>query len=259
MIYGWDHPATARRYEQFCDKHDRYRRANEQLIAHAKIEPGQRVVDFAAGTGRTAELALAAGARVVCWEPAEAMRAAGARRAPQAEWRDSPPERTFERVLCGAAAWQWQPFASFAALAASRLRPGGALAFNMPSLYAGAPDEPGGGADPLLLELPGRLARGAEARIPRSEVAASEAPARSKASIEDDLAAAGFDTESWSFRLRITQECLCDWYAIPVLTDALLGELTLEERDARLEQARGAVDLRSWKWEGWMGWTAWKR
>jgi hypothetical protein len=211
------------------------------------------VLDVAAGTGRTAELVVAAVARVICWEPAAAMREAGQRRVPAAEWLDSPPEDAYDRVLCGAAAWQWQPFAGFAQFAAGRLPSGGAVAFNIPSLYLGIPDEPGGGPDPLLLELAGRLARGA---VPR---AAPLQEALSADRIEADLAAAGLEPESWQFRIRISQECLCDWYRIPVLTDALLGELDADERDARVEQALAHLAMDSWKWEGWMGWTAWKR
>src|SRR5207247_2586293 len=118
-----------------------YREANEALVAQSVLASGQRVLDLAAGTGRTAEAALpwlGAAGQVVGVEPAAAMRLAG-----QARLRDRrlawtarrPGEPAgFDRVLCGAAVWQLQPLAeTFRALAAL-LRPGGALAFNLPSL-----------------------------------------------------------------------------------------------------------------------------
>ena len=54
---GWDDPQAPIYYEAFCRKHSRYGRANAALIAHARMEPGMRVLDLAAGTGRTAEAA----------------------------------------------------------------------------------------------------------------------------------------------------------------------------------------------------------
>jgi hypothetical protein len=175
------------------------------------------------------------------------------RRASGAEWPTALPENLFDRVLCGAAAWQWQPFADFAALAAARLREGGALVFNMPSLYLGIPDEPGGGADPLLLEFLSRLAQGAVPKAPPAVAALSPA------SIDAALTDAGLEPHRWMFRVAITEACLADWRRIPVLTDALLAGLDLAARDERIDRAVRETDSGSWKWEGWMGWTAWKR
>jgi SAM-dependent methyltransferase len=253
MIYGWDHPETARRYEQFCARHERYQIANQQLVEHAEIAAGLDVLDIAAGTGRTAELAVAGGARVVCWEPAEAMRNLGKSRVPQADWRDRPPEGLFDRVLCGAAAWQWQPFRELVHFAGGMVRKGGALIFNIPSLYLGIADEPGGGKDPHLLELANRLARGA---VPD---AAPTAQPLDLDMVEATLTDAGFELSRWMFRVRLTQACLSDWRRIPVITDALLGALDAAERDARIDEACQALNDDSWKWEGWTGWTAWKR
>ena len=251
MTYGWDHPSTAERYERFCERHERYRAANRELVKRARIEPGMRLLDLGAGTGRTAEACMAMGVEVVCWEPAAAMRAAGARRVPLAAWVEAMPAGRFDRVVCGAAAWQWQPFPSFVSAAAERLEPGGALAFNMPSLYLGIPDEPGGGADPMLWRLPARLARGEAPRGEAAERLSIEA-------VEEALDRAALRHERWSFEVAMTLDCQCDWYCIPVLTDALLGDLDIGERDARIDEARAGMDPASWKREGWLGWTAWK-
>jgi SAM-dependent methyltransferase len=253
MKYGWDHAATAERYEQFCSRQARYREANAHLIEHAALEAGQSVLDAASGTGRTAEAAVAAGARVACYEPAAAMRRVGIGRLPDAQWLEGWPEGIFDHVLCGAAVWQLLPLEDCFERVYGLLRPQGSFVFNIPGLYLGVPDEPGGGSDPLLLEFASRLAEGA---VPDA-AAVERLP--DPAGIEVLLAAAGLVPERWQFRVRITQASLRDWMKIPVLTDALLGEWDLAERDRRVEQAWRNVDPESWKWETWMGWTAWKR
>jgi len=253
MKYGWDHPATAERYEQFCGRHARYREANEHLIARAAVERSQSILDIASGTGRTAEGALSAGASVVCCEPSTAMRCIGMRRLPDAEWLQSWPRRMFDRILCGAGVWQLLPLGDSFERLCGLLRPGGAFVFNIPGLHLRVPDEPGGGSDPLLFEFASQLAAGS---VP---VAAPVEPLPDPSGIEAMLSAAGFDPEPWRFRIRITQASLRDWMKIPVLTDALLGELDLEARDRRIEEAWRKVDPESWKWETWLGWTAWKR
>lgn len=255
MSIGWNHPETARYYELFCRRHPRYRAANEALAAHAEIPRNCRVLDLAAGTGRTAEAALrylGRGGRVTCLEPAEAMRAAGSRRLldHRVGWVTEWPETRFERVLCGAAIWQMSPLEDTFRRVAGRLTAGGLFAFNIPSLYLGRPDAPGGGRDPYLLELPGLLAAG---RVP----AAEPQPLRGAQHVEAALAAAGFRAERWYVRQPFTQRAFRDWLKIPVLTDALLPELDAADRARRVELAYRRVDPLSWRWEAWYGWTAW--
>src|SRR5688572_10330464 len=91
---GWDDPETPAYYEAFCRGHSRYRRANAALISHARIQSPMRVLDLAAGTGRTAEAALerlGEDGRVICVEPSVAMRAEGMRRVTdrRVHWRAS--------------------------------------------------------------------------------------------------------------------------------------------------------------------------
>ena len=87
----WDQAATADAYEAFCGRHARYREANQSLAAHAALEPGQRVLDVGAGTGRTADAllpTLGPTGTLTCFEPALAMRLAGAERLrdPRVSW-----------------------------------------------------------------------------------------------------------------------------------------------------------------------------
>src|SRR5213592_4449287 len=144
---GWDDPETAAYYEAFCRSHSRYIRANAALIAQSQIAPGLRVLDLAAGTGRTAEAALDAlgeDGRVVCVEPFAGMRAAGMQRVTdrRVEWSAILPgtRESFARILCGAAMWQLHPLPATFATLASLLQPGGALCFNIPALYLQEPD-----------------------------------------------------------------------------------------------------------------------
>src|SRR5438477_175088 len=106
---GWDNADTASAYERFCRRHDRYRKANAALVAHAALAPGQRVLDVGAGTGRTADVVLHAigdAGTVLCVEPARAMRAVGQSRVrdPRVRWTDAIPAESpasFDRMLCG--------------------------------------------------------------------------------------------------------------------------------------------------------------
>src|SRR5438876_6812069 len=80
--YDWDHPDTARFYEEFCRRHTRYQEANRALVDAAGIQPGMKILDVGAGTGRTAESALPYlyDGQILCVEPAEAMRQVGQER-----------------------------------------------------------------------------------------------------------------------------------------------------------------------------------
>lgn len=262
-LYDWDDPWTAYFYEQFCRNHHRYQLANEALIRYAALAPGQRVLDFAAGTGRTAETALplvGEDGHILCLEPAAAMRARGRARLvdPRVQWAKScPAEWLFDRILCGAAIWQVDSLEETIAWLTARLSPGGALSFNIPALYLGRPDEPGGGSDPLLLELPVLLSNGSQPGQTDPDPAVMSAPL-DEASIAQFLQAAGLRPESWSFRLRLTQETYRDWLKIPVLTNRLLPGLSPPERARRIEAAYRQCSQDSWRWEGWCGWTAWK-
>ena len=263
---GWDSPETAVYYESFCRAHSRYERANAELIAHAAIEPWMRVLDVGAGTGRTAEAALERlgdDGRVVCAEPAAAMRAEGIRRIadPRVAWIESLTEARgpFDRILCGAAIWQLKPLPETIRALANLLAPAGALCFNIPALYLLEPDEPGGGSDPSLLSLPALLWTIAGGARDFSTSEPSTPLKMTRRSIGRWLRNAGLRGRSWEFRLRLTQEEYAAWLKIPTMTTRLLAQCATEERSHWIDAALGQVDRSSWKWEAWRGWTAWKR
>lgn len=75
------HPAAAAGFERATDAYERGRpdypsAAVGHLVKHLKIEPGRRVVDLAAGTGKLTRVLVTTGAEVVAVEPVSAMRAA---------------------------------------------------------------------------------------------------------------------------------------------------------------------------------------
>lgn len=261
LVYGWDDPLTVHFFEAFNRRHNRYQEANRALAEQARLEAGQAVLDFAAGTGRTAEVVLpqiGPGGRVLCVEPARAMREAGQARLEdrRVSWADRlPPDGRYQRVLCGAAIWAIPDLAGTISLLARYLPAGGALCFNIPGQYLGLADEPGGGEDPLLLRLTSLL----------NELAPAEAMAwpslpdpPSVEKIEGYLRSEGLSARRFSFRYRLTQPEYRDWYKIPVLTNRLLGDLDAQERAARIDQVYERCDQESWRWEQWLGWTAWR-
>lgn len=255
---GWDDPATARYYAAFCRRHARYRIANAALAAHAGLENGQRVLDVAAGIGGTASAALSylrPDARLVLVEPSAPMRARGEKRLrdPRVTWVERMPEppQRFDRILCGAAAWLLLPLQATFERWRALLEPGGSICFDMPAMYVGEPDEPGGGRDPLLLELPAVLAREG-----RAVLAHAQAPVPGAATITSYLHESGFAVERFGFRVRFTQRAYRDWLKIPVLTEFLLHGLDADERARRIDTAFAACDAKAWRWERWTGWKA---
>jgi SAM-dependent methyltransferase len=264
-MIGWDHPATAERYERFCRRYARYRRANDVLVREAAIVPGLRVLDFGAGSGRTASAALrrlGCDGTIVCVEPAAAMRAVGRGRLQDSRvtWRADLPDAptTFDRLLAGAVIWQLDSLDEWIPRLASLVRPGGALVFDVPALYLGEPDEPGGGRDPLLLELITRLVSEHGASRASAQAARGASWRHRAEDVEAALCRAGLRYRTWEFRYRLTQSAYARWLSIPVTTEGLFAGVDVAERDQRIERALAAVDVRSFKWERWRGWTAWK-
>jgi SAM-dependent methyltransferase len=237
---GWDDARTALAYERFCRGHRRYRIANDALVAHAALAPGQRVLDVGAGTGRTAESVLphiGESGTIVCVEPARAMREAAATRLRDRRitWTSRLSEGSvlrFDRVMCGAAIWQLLPLESTFRRLAPVIAPGGSLVFNIPAQYLLEPDRPGGGRDPLLLELP--------------------------ALVERPTFMAGRNEIVDGNRSIALPHGVEDWLKIPPVSEGLFGGLAPDERERRLDVAYTRADHGSWRWERWFGWTAWR-
>lgn len=262
---GWDNVATARMYEQFCRRHRRYRIANDALAAHASLEMGMRVLDVAAGTGRTAQALLSElgeNGHVLCVEPAAAMRTAGERRVRDARvtWTDHLPDHSaqFDRIVCGAAIWQLLPLDGTIERLAAMLSGDGALVFNVPAQYLREVDRPGGGRDPLLLELPALIERSPAVPAQQTTTVQNAWLATTAGQIEHLLIANSLRVQRWSFDVRLTQAAYRDWLKIPPTSEGMLAGLPIDERVRRINRAYTYTDARSWRWEHWLGWTAWK-
>jgi len=262
---GWDDPATAARYRHFEQRHGRYRHANSALARHAALRPGLKVLDLAAGTGGTTLAllpSLGPQGEVHCVEPAAEMARAGRLRLGddgRVRWLTTldAADTDYDRIVCGAAMWQWHALPPLLLDLAARLKPGGALVFNVPAAYLGQPDLPGGGRDPLLTGLHAALLQ----RHPPDCLAApgmEPAPMRTATDIESGLQAAGLRPLAWQHRQRLTQAAWCAWMKLPVLTDAFWPGLNAAERDRRIDEAAATLDPGSWRPERWLGWTAWK-
>jgi SAM-dependent methyltransferase len=256
-MIGWDHPKTADYYEEFCAHHDRYEEAGRDLVGRAELVAGLHVLDLGAGTGRTAELvlpALGGSGSILCIEPALAMRSRGEARMQDRRvlWTSFLPtgEERFDRIVCSAAIWQMAPLEATFSQLRGLLRTGGILCFNIPSLYLGEPDEPGGGKDPYLLELMRLLGRNRVSQAPIQD------PLPDAQGMERLLAQAGFCAQRWTRRARLTQEAYRDWLKIPVITDWLLSDLDPDQRAALIERTYDKADPNAWRWENWTGWVA---
>lgn len=268
-MIGWNHPATADQYERFCRRYSRYQRANDALVWEAEITPGLRLLDFGAGSGRTASAALkrlGPNGTVVCVEPAAAMRSVGQRRLRDSRvtWRADLPHGlgqggAFDRVLAGAMIWQLDAVDDGICQLAALLRPGGSLAFNIPSLYLGEPDDVGGGSDPWLHDLITWLVTNNAAGRACAEPPRASGWRHRREDVEAALHQAGLRYRTWEFRHRLTQVAYARWLSIPVVADGLFAGVDAAERERRIERALAAVDRHSFKWERWRGWTAWKR
>ena len=228
-------------------------------MSHAALKPGLRVLDVAAGGGGTTRAALGRlgrRGRVVCFEPAAAMRTLGRKslRDPRVQWTKDWPDKpaSFDRILCGAAIWQMKSLEPVFGRCLDLLRPGGALAFDVPSVYLGEPDEPGGGGDPHLSGIPALLASG------RVNDAVPTTTPLDAVRIEDLLRSAGFRADRWTFILRINQRAYRDWLKIPPATDGILIGHSARKRAIAIDDAFQRVDPEAWRHERWTGWTAWK-
>jgi SAM-dependent methyltransferase len=256
-MIGWDHPKTADYYEEFCARHDRYDEAGRDLVRHAELVAGFRVLDLGAGTGRTAELilpTLGGSGSILCVEPALAMKSRGEARLQdcQVQWVPSLPtgEVRFDRIVCSAAIWHMAPFDATFSRLRGLLRTGGIFCFNIPGLYLGEPDEPGEGKAPDLIGLTRLLGEHRVSQAPTKE------PLPDAQGMERLLAKAGFWTQRWTRKARLTQEAYRDWLKIPVITDWLLGDLDPDGRAVLIEREYRKVDPDSWRWENWTGWVA---
>lgn len=143
--YGRDVSVDERRRLSFgsvAEQYDRHRptypaEVVAAVLEYSRAQPGDRILDVGAGTGRATLLFAERGYELTAIEPDSEMAAVASRRAASAGQtiellnadfeHASVPEHGFQ-VLISATAWHWITPAKRNALAARVLRPGGALA-----------------------------------------------------------------------------------------------------------------------------------
>ncbi len=249
---AWDHPSVLDAWKRFEARHDRYHLANASLASEAELEPSMSVLDVGAGTGGTTAALLphlGPRAQVLCLEPAGAMREAGLQD-PRVVWTDTWPERSFDRVVCGAAVWLLGPLEQGLARLASHVAPGGALVFDIPAAYLGQPDPPGPQNDAWLTELPSRLVQG------RAHAPTTRATLPGPQEVEDLLRAAGLAPRRWQVQTTWSNRALADWYRLPPVGLAMRPDLDAESLHEAVAQALSGLDPADHRPEPWLGWTA---
>lgn len=248
----WNHPVTAERYRLFTERHDRYQIAARALVRAARVAPGHRVLDIAAGIGCTALACLEQlgdGDVVTAVEASDAMRQMGEvrTRGRAVDWCAAPPEgQQFDRVICGAAIWALGPVSEVIGGMSDQVAREGALAVSLPAAYLGEADAPGGGTDPWLTALTAALAE-----LDLGNPPGTVPPPLSEKSLTQAFLDHGFTPSRSSTRLRLTQEAYRDWLALPPVNDTLLGKVPPEDRPAILARWAESLDLSSWRWESW--------
>ena len=252
----WDSARAAELYDEFNRRHDRYSAASAYLVEQSPLANAAHVLDFGAGTGVTAQAALVtlrSDARLVCFEPAEAMRAVGRANVQDSrvQWvSELSDTEQFDCVLCSATIWQIEPLEDALDQLVSRVAPGGAMSFNIPAAYLGEADEPGEGTDPYLVELISELVDPNR----RSAQAAMDLPQPEEV---DCLLQSRFaSVRRWSQPTRLQQATFRDWMKLPIINEPFFEGVPIEERARRVDAAFERCDAQSWRWETWLGWTA---
>lgn len=252
----WDSELAAQLYDNYNRRHDRYRAASAFLVEQSPLATSARVLDFGAGTGVTALAALAAmrsDGRMVCFEPAAAMRRVGETNVmdQRVRWVSTlDSSERFDCVLCSATIWQIEPFEDAIDQLANHVAPGGTLSFNIPGAYLGRPDEPGEGKDPYLVGLiselvdPGRRSSEKSMDLPD--------PDRVETLLEDRFE----NVRRWSQPTRLQQASFCDWMKLPIINQPFFDGVPFEDRVRKVDAAFERCDAQSWRWETWLGWTA---
>lgn len=275
----WCHPATPLIYATFSASPEeggspdsRYGRANRELVRHAAIHRGMHILDVGAGLGGTARACLedlGPRGQVSCVEPSPAMRKLGREllHNRQVQWRSELPEAhpVFDRITCGSALWQLHPLIGALGELSARLRPGGALAFTIPSAVLGEEDPHGGDDDPWFASLVEELVRAGQSGVPDRHSPFRDA-LPGPAGLEELLCEVGLKPDRWRFRYRLSRSEYASWLKLPPVNHGLLGGVSPEAAVSEVDRALASVESRDgrtgadepWRWEGWLGWTAWK-
>jgi len=252
----WHLEQTAAAYVAFTRRHRRYQLVSSALVDTLDLRTAREVVDVGAGTGLTVSSLLehlGTGTRVVAVEPSAAMRCAADVDDKRVRWATSWPDHLVDVVTCSAAWWLLpSPIAALTTWA-SQLRPGGQLAFSVPSLFVGLPDGDDDDDDGGLHELVSCFL------ATRSLAPAATRPPPAANDVETHLRQLGLQSTrhdvavAWSFDMQ------ADWLRLPPVGLAMRPDLSLDDLDDAVHAAVKQVPearRRGRRTERWTMWTA---
>jgi SAM-dependent methyltransferase len=244
----WKGRFNAEVYDRFVRERRIYRELNKHLVELAGVEDARRILDLACGTGATALECLErmpADAELVGGDASEDMVAVARANTqdPRAEFFVAPAasvrdvvDGPFDRVVCNASFWQFPTARPVLDALSTLVEPGGRFVFNVP-------------AERVLGETaPVHAFQAALARALEESTGGALVPVTAMVDLEglaEDAAAVGFESTARElFVYRGEQGELADLMSIPAMIGPLAPDLSPDERDAALDQARSRIDPR---------------
>jgi ubiquinone/menaquinone biosynthesis C-methylase UbiE len=252
---GWTNEDTARAYAEFCSRHSMYAVTSAGLVALAQVGGDQTVLDLACGTGQTTQVILSRlgpGGVVHCVDASNAMLCEGRRSVtdPRAQWHLAKAEaigtlvEDADVVICNSAIWQTDMAATFAAVH-STLRPGGVFACNIGRQAIMMPftEEELNPPSASLGDLMQAFAIIDHGHVPRPRPGERGLSVERVTRLLVDAGLEVLDTPEFSYEQSI--ECHRDWLSIPIFTERIFPDLTVDQRQAALASAFERVDRRA--------------
>jgi SAM-dependent methyltransferase len=229
----WEDAAQAAWYEALCAEHTLYAEVGAALVARLELAADARVADVGAGTGVSAQAALAALGRlgrVVGVDPAARMVAAARRlvtdpravfEAGDATALAGHPLAPFDAITASSVIWLCADLDATLAAMRAALRPGGRLGLSIPAEYLGQSDHLLG---PVATRVQAALAACRAERPPAAAPTPAPNPLGSVESLGSRLRRAGFSSVATTLFCRQSPGAeQRAWLGQPVVLGGLLG------------------------------------
>ncbi len=263
---SWGHDDNARRYDAFTREYTIYQETSRDLIALATPRADSAVLDLACGTGATSREILAVlgpDGTVIGVDKSAAMLAAAASSVadPRVTWIHARAEAIgrhlttpVDDAICNSAIWQTD-LAETAVGVRAVIRAGGRFAFNVPTDFLAAEDDPGWrvAEHSVVSEMRAIAARNygwtPEVRTPRR-------PPLTRDSIRRFLVQAGFEIEHVAeFAHEESAESQRAWLRLPIFSQDQLRGVPYPDRMRILDMAYerlGPGDAEQARWTAFL-------
>jgi len=264
----WSDRPNAEYYDAFAREYDTYRDASRDLVGLVDLPSARVVVDLACGTGVTTEAILgriAPTAEVIAVDASESMLAVAQRNVedPRVTWLCrraadlNVAPKPADAIVCNSAMWQLDIEPTLTA-AARTLRPGGRIAFNIPSAFLNllVSRRVTKKEAPSLHDLVREIATHEHNHIQTSRPTTRRTPLTLD-TVFKALVTAGFQVrEMRRFTYETPLEGLIAWLRIPVFADNLLYGMPHEEQLEVIAKAAARVDLSQGSSTEWIAFVA---